>query len=83
MALPEYVIDCPLCEGKGEYKQTYTAGCGGGYYQSMGPCEMCGPGCYPKGPGLVYKETLKPVPKSVIEQIKNTADQDIETELTQ
>lgn len=42
MALPEYVIDCPLCEGKGEYKQTYTAGCGGGYYQSMGPCEMCG-----------------------------------------
>ena len=29
---------CFACSGRGQYNQTYTAGCGGGYFQSMGPC---------------------------------------------
>lgn len=70
MALPEYIKICPLCDGAGEYRQTYTAGCGRGYYQSMGPCSMCGPGEAWKGAGYVYKATNKPAPRSVVEQIR-------------
>lgn len=32
---------CPLCEGKGKREQMFTAGCGGGYFRSMGECEYC------------------------------------------
>ncbi len=32
---------CAACAGRGEREQTYTAGCGGGYYRSMGPCDSC------------------------------------------
>jgi len=78
MILPEYVQKCPCCDGKGEYKQMYTAGCGGGYYRSMGPCDMCrddhpGAGIW-QGTGFVYKNSLKPVPRSVVEQIKAMND---------
>lgn len=72
LTLPEYVEVCPVCNGAGEYEQTYTAGCGGGYYRSLGPCECCtekGRG-YWKGCGYVYKETGLPIPRSVWEQIK-------------
>lgn len=68
--LPEYVIVCPVCDGKGETTQTYTAGCGQGYYKSKGPCELCGKGEHYKGSGYVYRASLEGVPKSVVEQIE-------------
>ena len=37
----EYLETCRMCDGEGEYKQTYTAGCGGGYFSMMGPCAWC------------------------------------------
>lgn len=77
MKLPEYVRVCGVCEGKGEYKQMYTAGCGGGYYHSMGPCDTCqqeGQAGYMNGVGYIYKNDLryshKGVPDSVLNQIK-------------
>lgn len=62
--LPELVRLCGSCGGAGQYKQTYTAGCGGGSYQSMGPCDRC------KSVGLRY-HTGGDVPISVIAQIIN------------
>jgi hypothetical protein len=77
MKLPEYVRVCGFCEGTGEYKQMYTAGCGGGYYHSMGPCDNCqqeGKSSYHNGAGYVYKGDTrvryKGVPDSVLNQIK-------------
>lgn len=74
--LPEYVIPCWACKGEGEYKQTYNAGCGGGYYNSTGPCEHCmqeGRHSW-KGCGYVYKwdDRYKNagVPESVMIQIE-------------
>lgn len=32
---------CWACKGKTRRDQTYTAGCGGGYYTSSGDCEYC------------------------------------------
>ena len=57
---------CPLCEGEGATLQTYTAGCGRGYYKARGPCELC------KGASLVIGG--KPAPKSVIQQVIVAAD---------
>lgn len=71
ITLPEYIRICPACDGKGEYNQMYTAGCGGGYYHSTGPCDLCKPqgsGRW-KGQGYVYKATLLPVPDSVLIQM--------------
>lgn len=75
--LPEYVKPCPACGGDGEYEQMYTAGCGGGYYKSVGPCDYCkreGEYSY-RGVGYVYKNDIgyrnRGVPKSVIEQLKH------------
>ena len=57
---------CFACSGRGQYNQTYTAGCGGGYFQSMGPCAYCGE------IGLRYgDETYATAPASVIEQVLN------------
>jgi hypothetical protein len=74
--LPEYVIPCGWCNGRGEYEQTYTAGCGGGYYRSLGPCDHCrqeGKSSY-NGVGYVYRDderyTRKGVPDSVLAQIR-------------
>ena len=68
--LPEYVEICSWCSGTGQTRQTYTAGCGGGYYRANGPCERCSaPGQY-AGIGLVFKSTGAPVGASVVEQIK-------------
>ena len=74
MGLPEYVEQCPVCNGSGEYEQHYTAGCGGGGYQSTGPCDYCK---HPKGHlwnhmrGLGYRmKSGQPVPQSVINQIE-------------
>lgn len=63
--LPSLVRLCGCCDGRGEYEQMYTAGCGGGYYRSMGPCGWC------KEQGFVYKATSDPVPSSVRVQIMN------------
>ena len=41
MKLPEKLEVCPLCDGKGEYEQRYTVGCGMGTYKSIGPCDYC------------------------------------------
>lgn len=34
-------VVCHMCDGEGQYEQTYTAGCGGGYFKSMGGCDHC------------------------------------------
>ena len=69
MILPEYVEICPACNGAGEYEQTYNAGCGGGLYKSIGPCDYC---AHPKRfmTGLGYRmKNRSVVPDSVINQI--------------
>lgn len=65
--LPEYVRICGMCEGKGQYVQTYTIGCGMGYTEMMGRCDAC------DGTGYRYKDSAKRggVPWSVVEQIRN------------
>lgn len=37
----DYLVPCTMCGGEGEYEQTYTAGCGGGYFQMKGTCDWC------------------------------------------
>lgn len=59
---------CGWCNGEGSYEQTYTAGCGGGYYRSYGGCDWC------KGAGLVIKGAHFPeaaAPESVVNQVVN------------
>lgn len=63
LILPEYVTPCPLCGGEGQRLQTYTAGCGGGYYKSMGRCDLC------EGWRYVFKATAQKVGESVLAQI--------------
>lgn len=47
--LPEHIILCGCCGGKGRYEQRYTVGCGGGSYMSKGRCDSC------EGTGLRLK----------------------------
>lgn len=54
---------CGVCDGRGEYRQIYTAGCGGGYFKSMGACDYC------DGTGLMQGRA--PAPASVREQVLN------------
>lgn len=57
---------CPVCDGHGQYRQTYNAGCGMGTYQSMGGCDHC------DGTGLVWKSANgwgKAAPESVRNQV--------------
>lgn len=72
MKLPEYVEKCWRCEGKGEYKQSYTAGCGGGMFNMLGPCSFCShpEASFGKGLGYRMKDPHKEVSSSVINQIK-------------
>jgi hypothetical protein len=67
--LPEYVEICALCDGAGIYEQTYSAGCGMGYYRANGECEWC------KGLGIRYARSdsyRDPVlPASVLAQCLN------------
>ena len=37
----DYLETCTMCAGEGEYLQTYTAGCGGGYFSMNGRCDYC------------------------------------------
>jgi hypothetical protein len=52
---------CWACDGRGARRQTYTAGCGGGYYSAMGGCDFC------DGTGLM--QGAKPAPASVRAQL--------------
>lgn len=64
---PEFTAKiCSICDGHGEREQTYTAGCGGGYFKSMGPCEYC------EEHGLL--QNGKPAPISVVIQVINAGE---------
>lgn len=52
---------CWACDGKTRRNQTYTAGCGGGYFNSLGDCEYC------KGMGLMQHGEA--APPSVARQV--------------
>lgn len=52
---------CYLCRGHGCYMQRYGVGCGGGYYRSIGACEIC------DGTGLLQHDV--PAPMSVVNQV--------------
>lgn len=54
---------CGVCQGEGQYEQTYTAGCGGGYFRSMGGCDHC------DGTGM--RQGNSPAPRSVVDQVVN------------
>jgi hypothetical protein len=56
---------CGICEGRGEYRQLYNAGCGGGLYHSTGGCDYC------DGFGLVQGH--RPAPSSVVRQVITAA----------
>lgn len=58
----DYVKPCYFCSGEGEYEQTYTVGCGGGYYRMKGGCDHCG------GTGIMTINNTR-VSKSVLKQI--------------
>lgn len=72
MSILEYVRDCSVCSGKGEYPQRYTAGCGMGYFTSLGDCDRC------KKTGLVYKASGEAVPKSVVAQYRAAKEKEAE-----
>lgn len=60
--LPDFAAAiCFACDGKGQYRQTFTAGCGRGYYKTMSGCDYC------DGTGLL--QGSKPAPASVREQV--------------
>jgi len=64
VVLPEYVKACTVCEGEGRYVQSYNAGCGGGFFSSLGECDYC------EGTGLIMKQTGVSAPLSVVNQIE-------------
>jgi hypothetical protein len=57
---------CHLCNGEAQFEQTYTAGCGGGYYKSMGPCYRC------ERMGLLQYD--KPASPSVVAQVVHAGE---------
>jgi DnaJ-class molecular chaperone len=60
---------CWACHGRGEREQTFTAGCGGGYYKIHAGCDYC------DGTGLLQGD--KPAPASVREQVLNARPEPI------
>ena len=62
--LPEYVtLPAVSWIRRNHATMRGPAGCGGGYYKSLGSCEMCGKHTkYGRpGPGYIYRETGEPV----------------------
>lgn len=59
MNLPAPFTTCSRCNGAGEYRQTYTIGCGGGYFSMNGRCDSC------EGVGVVcfYERTFPGAPE--------------------
>jgi hypothetical protein len=65
---------CFMCAGAAEYKQTYNVGCGGGYYQTLGPCSFC------DATGLASKKNPDSKPsRSVMLQVLAAAEKPMET----
>ncbi len=56
---------CYFCDGQGSYEQTYTAGCGGGYFRMRGRCDHC------EGVGLM--QGRERAPASVVNQVQLAA----------
>lgn len=52
---------CGICDGQGAYEQTYTAGCGGGYFKMSGGCDYCA--------GTGMRQGSDPAPQSVVDQV--------------
>lgn len=63
---------CWCCHGEGQYEQTYTNGCGGGYSTMIGQCEYCN--------GLGLMQGGKPAHFSVLNQVMNAAKAGLENE---
>jgi DnaJ-class molecular chaperone len=59
-------VICDVCHGRGEYQQTYVAGCGDDCFKALGVCEYC------SGTGLL--QGRKPASGSVAFQVINVAD---------
>jgi DnaJ-class molecular chaperone len=57
---------CGICKGEGQHGQTYTVGCGGGYFRMRGDCEYC------DGQGLT--QYYRPAPRSVVNQVLVAAE---------
>ena len=75
--LPEYVtLPAVSWIRRNHATMRGPAGCGGGYYKSLGSCEMCGKHTkYGRpGPGYIYRETGEPVGESVLAQIRSMND---------
>jgi len=74
LELPDDVEVCPICRGKGLYMQTYTAGCGGGYFRMEGPCDYCR-SSWQFGAGLGYiMKNRNPVPEFIFRHIQAQVD---------
>ncbi len=58
--LPETVVVCGLCRGHGQYRQRYCDA-----PAMTGPCDGCG------GAQFRYRESMRPVPETVRQQIAN------------
>lgn len=56
---------CGVCSGRGQYRKTYTAGCGGGHFSMPGPCDCC------EETGLLQNGC--PAPISVVNQVLGAA----------
>ena len=63
LVVPDEVEVCAICKGKGSYEQYYNAGCGGGYFPAIGPCDYC------QEAGFRYKLSGEPVSDLTIVQI--------------
>lgn len=73
----DYLTTCPLCAGKGRYKQTYTAGCGQGYFTMEGPCDYCAEtGIITINGGMVSRSHLMQIEtrRTAIRAAKDAAD---------
>lgn len=68
----DYLKACPWCAGEGDYNQTYTAGCGGGYLTMKGRCDLC------DGDGVVLLNRDR-VSKSHLAQIETKRRKHLET----
>lgn len=66
MALPEFVKVCPRCGGAGKRNVPDE-------YLTCRLCERPGDWPHP-GAGYLYKATGKPVPTSVVAQIRNATE---------
>ena len=60
---------CEMCQGEGQRREMFNAGCGGGYFRSMTGCDYCGATGLCQGDSSLYN----PAPASVREQVLTAA----------